>query len=262
MPRVRPIAIARSPSARCSAAPVAGAQKEPRCPGRDLPLPGRRRSTAIDCFLNAVEHLYTMCRQVKSIEIIEFGYEKADEGVNGAKSEYCVDKHKQSIARPYQAALREAGGSRGVVEACASSSDSWLEVAGRPQVAARRDGRGVQGPHRAALRVFSEQVDAVRVAHGAGPAKPAPAPKPTRAAKPKARRRPSPRLSRPRAELSARASPNRRAPTRHRPPDPRSPPIFGDAGALAARAARLPLPHAAARDGRRRRAARSPRARR
>ena len=41
-----------------------------------------------------------MCRQVKSIEIIEFGYEKSDEGVNGAKSEYCVDKHKLSMTRP------------------------------------------------------------------------------------------------------------------------------------------------------------------
>ncbi|MEO5699738.1 MAG: hypothetical protein ABIS17_15575, partial [Casimicrobiaceae bacterium] len=31
----------------------------------------------VDCFLDAVEHLYTMCRHVKSIEILEFGYEHA-----------------------------------------------------------------------------------------------------------------------------------------------------------------------------------------
>ena len=65
-------------------------------------------STGIDCYLDAVVHLYTMCRHVKSIEIIEFGFAKAQEGVNGAKSEYCVDKQKINITRPYQAALREA----------------------------------------------------------------------------------------------------------------------------------------------------------
>ena len=62
----------------------------------------------LDCYLDAVVHLYTMCRHVKSIEIIEFGFVKAQEGVNGAKSEYCVDKQKINITRPYQAALREA----------------------------------------------------------------------------------------------------------------------------------------------------------
>ena len=31
-------------------------------------------STGLDCYLDAVVHLYTMCRHVKSIEIIEFGY--------------------------------------------------------------------------------------------------------------------------------------------------------------------------------------------
>src|SRR4051812_43627613 len=54
----------------------------------------------VDCFLEAVDHLYTMCRQVKSIEILEFGYDKSDEGTNGSKSEYCIDKHKSTIGRP------------------------------------------------------------------------------------------------------------------------------------------------------------------
>jgi hypothetical protein len=80
---------------------------------------------AVDCFLDAVNHLYTMCRQVKSIEIIEFGYEKSAEGVNGAKSEYCVDKHRLSITRPYQSALREATGSRAAVDELRTIYDLW-----------------------------------------------------------------------------------------------------------------------------------------
>jgi hypothetical protein len=82
---------------------------------------------AVDCFLNAVEHLYTMCRQVKSIEIIEFGYEKSDEGVNAAKSEYCVDKHRVSMTRPYQAALREATGSRSAIDRLRDLHEHWLQ---------------------------------------------------------------------------------------------------------------------------------------
>ena len=41
---------------------------------------------ALDCYFDAVAHLYTMCRNVKSIEVIEFGYEKSTEGTNGSKS--------------------------------------------------------------------------------------------------------------------------------------------------------------------------------
>ena len=83
---------------------------------------------AVNCFLDAVEHLYTMCRQIKSIEIIEFGYEKSDEGVNGAKTEYCVDKHKISMTRPYQAALREATGSRSAVDGLRALHELWLRA--------------------------------------------------------------------------------------------------------------------------------------
>jgi hypothetical protein len=61
--------------------------------------PNATGTGAVDCFLDAVDHLYTMCRHVKSIEIIEFGYEKSESGVNGAKSEYCVDKQKINITR-------------------------------------------------------------------------------------------------------------------------------------------------------------------
>jgi hypothetical protein len=82
---------------------------------------------AVDCYLDAVPHLYTMCRQVKSIEILEFGYEKSTEGTNGAKSEYCVDKHKLSMARPYQAALKEAVPNSAAVDGLRALQDLWLK---------------------------------------------------------------------------------------------------------------------------------------
>jgi hypothetical protein len=82
---------------------------------------------AVDCYLQAVTHLYTMCRQVKSIEIIEFGYERSTEGTNGAKSEYCVDKHRLSITRPYQSALREATPNRTAVDNLRALQELWLK---------------------------------------------------------------------------------------------------------------------------------------
>jgi hypothetical protein len=131
-----------------------------------------------------------MCRQVKSIEIIEFGYEKADEGVNGAKSEYCIDKHKLSIARPYKAALREARGSRGVAESLRELYDSWLkslaDLKWHPGETDEQYKARIALPY----RVFSEQVIAVRVAQAQEPAKPAA--KATRAAKPKAKAKAKP----------------------------------------------------------------------
>ena len=83
-----------SPLLALVAAPAA-AQKGGFAPKPDTYIcPNATGARRVDCFLDAVEHLYTMCRHVKSIEIIEFGYEKSEEGVNGAKSEYCVDKQK------------------------------------------------------------------------------------------------------------------------------------------------------------------------
>jgi hypothetical protein len=91
---------------------------------------------ALDCYFDAVGHLYTMCKHVKSIEISEFGYEKSTEGTNGAKSESCVNKQKQNIAKPYQGALREAAISKQAAEAMKSLQDYWLvsmtELAWRP----------------------------------------------------------------------------------------------------------------------------------
>ncbi|HVO88513.1 MAG TPA: hypothetical protein VMV45_08225 [Casimicrobiaceae bacterium] len=80
----------------------------------------------LDCFFDAIDHLYTMCRNVKAIEIIEFGYEKSEEGVNGAKSEYCIDKQKSNIARPYAGALREAHISKQAEEGVRNLHQAWL----------------------------------------------------------------------------------------------------------------------------------------
>ena len=108
-------------------APVTSRSAEP-APKPDTYLCPHSTGGAVDCFLHAVEHLYTMCRQVKSIEIIEFGYEKSTEGTNGAKSEYCVDKHRLSITRPYQSALREATPSRSAVDGVRGLYDYWLKA--------------------------------------------------------------------------------------------------------------------------------------
>jgi hypothetical protein len=83
---------------------------------------------ALDCFLDAVEHLYTMCRNVKSIEILEFGYEQSQEGLNAAKYESCVDKQKLNMARPYQGALKEAHISKQATEGVKSLHEYWLSA--------------------------------------------------------------------------------------------------------------------------------------
>ena len=82
----------------------------------------------LECYFDAVQHLYTMCRNVKSIEIIEFGYDKSTEGTNGAKSESCLDKQKQNIARPYKAALKEVGKSKRAVEGLHGLQETWLSA--------------------------------------------------------------------------------------------------------------------------------------
>jgi hypothetical protein len=106
-------------------APAATAQKFQ--PGSNYICPNTS-DTALDCYLDAVRHLYTMCRHIKSIEVIEFGYEKAQQGVNGAKSSYCVDKQKINITRPYQAALLEATPSKDAVNGLRTLQELWLEA--------------------------------------------------------------------------------------------------------------------------------------
>jgi len=94
------------------------------CPHADGQAP-------LECYFDAVQHLYTMCRNVKSIEIMEFGYEKSIEGTNGAKSESCLDKQKQNIARPYQAALKDAKKSKTLMERLHELHELWLSAMGQ-----------------------------------------------------------------------------------------------------------------------------------
>ena len=104
---------------------VPGASAQKFQPGSPYICPNTS-DTGLDCYLDAVVHLYRMCMHVKSIEIIEFGYEKSAEGTNGAKFDYCVDKHRLSIARPYQSALKEAVPSRGAVDGLRALQELWL----------------------------------------------------------------------------------------------------------------------------------------
>ena len=97
-------------------------------PQHNYVCPHADGQAALECFFDAVEHLYTMCRNVKSIEIIEFGYEKSTDGTNAAKSESCLDKQKQNIARPYQAALKDAKKSKPVVEGLQGLHTVWLSA--------------------------------------------------------------------------------------------------------------------------------------
>jgi hypothetical protein len=87
--------------------------------------PTALHGTGTDCFFEAVPQTYTMCRQVKSIEIIEFGLAGAQQGVNGAKTEGCIEKHKRLIARPYQAALREAARDKRKVQGLQTLYATW-----------------------------------------------------------------------------------------------------------------------------------------
>ena len=132
--------------------------------------PTTAKASAIDCFLEAVPQTYTMCRQIKSIEIIEFGLKGAQEGVNGAKTEYCIDKHKLSIARPYQAALREGARSQEIVQSLRQLYDLWLESLAKLMPAVDEADEGykqrVIGPY----TEFDQRIKAIR-ALGEPPAK-------------------------------------------------------------------------------------------
>lgn len=146
-----------------AAAPVA-AQRAEAAPKPETYLCPNATGGAVDCFLQAVEHLYTMCRQVKSIEIIEFGYEKSEEGVNGAKSEYCVDKHRASIARPYQSALREATGSRAAVDGLRTIHDLWLKALAELKWRAGESDADYKARIAKPYEVFQERASLVRAA--------------------------------------------------------------------------------------------------
>ncbi len=81
--------------------------------------------TPLDCYFDAVQHLYTMCRNVKAIEIVEFGYEDSAEGPNNSKYEYCVDKQMSNMKAPLQAALKESRVSQQATEGVRSLHERW-----------------------------------------------------------------------------------------------------------------------------------------
>ena len=117
------VAFAASLVASSAAAETIGGNPGP---AHNYVCPHADGKPALDCYFDAVQHLYTMCRNVKSIEIIEFGYDKSSEGTNGAKTESCLDKQKQNIAPPYKAALKEAGRWKHIVERLRGLQEIWL----------------------------------------------------------------------------------------------------------------------------------------
>ncbi|HXX86425.1 MAG TPA: hypothetical protein VEN29_20895 [Casimicrobiaceae bacterium] len=139
--------------------------------------PTKFQGSGIECFLEAVPQTYTMCRHIKHIEIIEFGLTGAQEGVHGAKTEYCIEKHKLSITRPYQAALREAARSKDEVQGLRKLYDTWLESLAKlvPEPGESNEAylKRVSQPY----SVFNEQITVIRTLdkEAAAPAaKPAP----------------------------------------------------------------------------------------
>ncbi|MBS0322093.1 MAG: hypothetical protein JSR18_16235 [Proteobacteria bacterium] len=119
--------------ALCAAAVVATAVRAEMIGGNPGPAynfvcPNSDGKPPLDCYFDAVTHLYTMCKHVKSIEIIEFGYEQSTEGTNAAKSESCVTKMKLNMTRPYQAALKAVTRSKDAVEDLRQLNESWLKA--------------------------------------------------------------------------------------------------------------------------------------
>ncbi|HTS22638.1 MAG TPA: hypothetical protein VMN79_12615 [Casimicrobiaceae bacterium] len=144
--------------------------------------PTHTQDSGIDCFLEAVPQTYTMCRHIKGIEIIEFGLTGAQEGVNGAKTEYCIDKHKILIVRPYQAALREGARKKEIVEDLRKLYDLWLDSLAKLVPAAGETDDAYKQRVVRPYAAFNEQIEAIHTLV-AVPARAPKASKATKAAK-------------------------------------------------------------------------------
>ena len=124
--------------------------------------PTQFNGSGIQCFLEAVPQTYTMCRHIKHIEIIEFGMTGAQEGIHGAKTEYCIEKHKISMTLPYQAALREAARNKDEVQGLRKLYDMWLESLAKltPEAGESNEAylKRVSRPY----PIFDEQITAIR----------------------------------------------------------------------------------------------------
>jgi hypothetical protein len=123
--------------------------------------PTMYQGSGTDCFLEAIPQTYTMCRHIKSIEVIEFGLMGAEEGVNGAKTEGCIDKHKLSIARPYQAALREARNAN-EVQALRKLYSTWLDRLAKLRPASPETDEGYKLRAAEPYGDFNEQIKTIR----------------------------------------------------------------------------------------------------
>ena len=123
--------------------------------------PAMQKGTGIQCFLEAIPQTYTMCRQIKSIEVIEFGLIGAQEGVNGAKTEGCIEKHRLSVARPYQAALREARNTN-EVQGLRKLHDTWLASMAKIRPASPETDEGYKLRMAEPYAQFDEQIRSVR----------------------------------------------------------------------------------------------------
>jgi hypothetical protein len=137
--------------------------------------PTHTRDSGLDCFLEAVPQTYTMCREIKSIEVIEFGLEGAQQGVNGAKTEYCIDKHKILIVRPYQAALRESARKKEMVKDLRKLYDEWLDSLSKLAPAPGETDGSYKARVVRPYAEFDEQIRAIRALAVAEPAKRKPA---------------------------------------------------------------------------------------
>mgnify|MGYP003693774187 CR=1 FL=1 len=100
----------------------------------------------------------------KSIEIIEFGYERSTEGTNGAKSEYCVDKHRPSITATLPiGACKKRRPTALPSTASQALQELWLKSLRRTQVGRRRERRAItRHGLRSRMRLFSERAAAIR----------------------------------------------------------------------------------------------------
>jgi hypothetical protein len=148
--------------------------------------PTKTQGSGFDCFLEAIPQTYTMCRHIKSIEIIEFGLNGAQEGVNGAKTESCIEKHKLSMTRPYQAALREGARNKDEVVGLRKLYDMWLDALATLKPVTGESDEGYKQRVIVPYGDFNEQIKSIRVIAETPPkavaaSKAAPAPK----AKPK-----------------------------------------------------------------------------
>jgi hypothetical protein len=149
--------------------------------------PTKTQGTGIECFLEAVPQTYTMCRHIKHIEIIEFGLSGAQEGVNGAKTESCIVKHKLSLTRPYQAALREAARNQDEVMGLRKLYDTWLDSLAKLIPVPGESDDGYRQRVSLPYGQFNEQIKNILAIAGSAPvaaqAKPASTSKPQPAAK-------------------------------------------------------------------------------